>query len=146
MERTIPSLSVRSPDDQRSGAQGTLRLTRAFRRSSLSIFAAHIPTSGGARIGTSTNSYFGVSYGNRTSRDWIWGLHTRVARREPSDPKRPIVYSFSAGFTVSRRLGQLMGIGLRANYIKQTGDRAVSEGLYLRGGLGLVWYPLGRGR
>jgi hypothetical protein len=138
--------SMGSPDDQRSGAQGTLRLSRSFRRSSLSIFAGHIPTSGGARIGTSTNSYVGVSYGNRSSRHWIWGLHTRVARRDPSDPERPTINSFSVGFRVTRRLSQLMGIGFRANYIRQTGDVAVSEGLHIRGGLGLVWYPLGRGR
>lgn len=136
--------SAGSLGDGQSGVQVAVSIIRTFRQSSLTFLVGHVPTAGGARIGTSINGYIGVSYTSSGLRDWTWGLYSRLARRDPSDPQLEIIDSFSAGIQVGRHLGRQLAIRLGGNYVYQSGDEVAANDSYLRGQLGLVWFPLGR--
>ena len=130
---------------EQSGVQGGLSLTRTFRQSSLSFVAGHAPSAGGARIGTSLNGYVGLSYVSANTRYWNWGLLSRVARRDPSNPEQPTIDSFTASIQIGRNLGRQLGIRLGGDYVYQSSSAEVAaDSSYLRGSLGLVWFPLGR--
>ncbi|MGB5878509.1 MAG: hypothetical protein WBH85_00650 [Thermoanaerobaculia bacterium] len=128
----------------RSGVQGQFRLTRVWQQSSLSIVAGHVPSSGGARIGTSVNSFVGLSYGNRGSQVWTWGLDTRVARRDPSDENQRVINSIALGGRVGRRLSHKTTIRMTARVFDQTDDGGETKGTYIYTWLGVVWRPLAR--
>ena len=133
-----------SSSGSRSGVQGQFRLTRLWRQSSLAIVAGHGPTSGGARIGTSVNSFVGLSYGNRGSQVWDWGLDARVARRDPSNENQKVINSLALGGGVGRRLSRKTRIRMTARVFDQTDDGGETKGTYLYAWLGVVWRPLAR--
>lgn len=128
----------------RSGVQGQLRLTRNWRQSALAIVAGHRPSSGGARIGTSVNSYVGLSYGNRGDQVWDWGVYTRLARRDPSNENQKVINNLALGGRVGRRLNRKTTIRMTARVFDQTDDGGESSATYLYVWLGAVWRPLAR--
>jgi hypothetical protein len=128
----------------RSGVQGQFRLTRLWRKSTMAIVAGHRPSSGGARIGTSVNSFVGLSYGNRGDQVWSWSLYTRVARRDPSNEVQRVVNSVALGGGVGRRLNRKTTIRMTARIFEQSGDSGETGGTYVYTWLGVVWHPLAR--
>lgn len=135
---------VDSSSDSRSGVQGQFRLTRLWQQSSLTMVAGHRPSSGGARIGTSVNSFVGLSYGNRGDQVWTWGLDGRVARRDPSNENQKVVNSLALGGRVGRRLNRKTIIRMTARVFDQTDDGGQTKGTYIYAWVGVVWRPLAR--
>lgn len=128
----------------RTGVQGQFRLTRSWRQSTLAIAAGHRPSSGGARIGTSVNSFIGLSYGNRGDQVWTWGLDTRVARRDPTNENQSVVNSVALSGRVGRRLSRKTTIRMTARIFEQSDKGEEARGTYLYTWVGVVWRPLAR--
>ena len=134
--------------DTQSGIQGSLNLSRTYRRVILGISASHQPSAGGSRPGTATNSRVQLSLSGATEGPWNWGLYARWARRDPIAGAEPTVEGWSLGPRVSVRFGlaQIVGIGFTATYNTQSGGPQTDEADYFRVAANLSIFPLARTR
>ena len=135
--------SPADPDDERSGARATFSLSRALRKVSVSATATHVPSAGGSRSGTSTNSVVGLSVTNNQRRNWSWRGSVRAARRDPTDSAAATLDSLSVGGQVEKRLGRGFAVSANANYIDQNSSNDPDDAAFVSAAVGLVWYPKG---
>ena len=131
-----------SSDDSRSGVQGTLNLSRNWRRTGLSLVIGHTPSAGNDRLGTSTNSTLGLSLTSRATRRWNWGLSARYALRDPNDTQEPTIDTLAFGANAGARVHRALSLQLGINYTDQSSDASGNEGSFLIGRIGLNWHPL----
>ncbi len=136
---------VDGTDETRDGVQATLAWTRALRRFDVAIAGSHAPAAGGTLDGTSTDSALVFSIAAGLTRRASWGADLAVARRDPADPTLEPIDVVAVGLNIDWNLFRDWSMRLSPLYTRQLGGEA-AESLVLRGGLGLVWAPLGKTR
>ncbi len=132
-------------DFTRRGGQGSIALTRAFRRVGLRLFARHRPSPGGTLPGPSTDSAIGLLLFKTNVRRWGWELVARYGRRDSIDPTFELIESWAYGGEVEYFIHRLFALRLEGVYTDQTGPPRF-EIEYWRVTLSAVWTPLGRTR
>lgn len=128
---------IESEKTSSSDFLGRLQFERTYRRTELTIYARYAPSSGGSRIGTSTNSVAGIQLSSHDTQTWNWSGAVRYSYRDPTNPLVAAVNTGSVGGYLERALGRKLGLRLRSNLVSQ-------ENIYFNAGLMLTWYPKAR--
>lgn len=128
------------------GVHFNFEATREARRHRLRLRASHAPASGGALSGTSTDTRLGLSTSVPFADDWSWQLGIAGKRRDPTDPTRMTVESFTLGTGLAWDLQRLLSLEARIDHVEQNSADPTRKASYARGSFGLVLYPLGRAR
>ncbi len=129
----------------RHGGQGSLALTREFRRVGLRLFGRHRPSPGGSLPGPSTDTTVGLLLYKADVRRWGWELVARYGRRDSIDRAIGRIENWAYGGEIQYFIHRLWSFRLEGIYTDQTGPPRFNVE-YWRVGLGVVWTPLGRTR
>ncbi|MDH3628284.1 MAG: hypothetical protein OEV00_02325 [Acidobacteriota bacterium] len=134
-----------STDDSRHGFSASISYEKKMKRAGLNLALRHEPTSGGARVGTSTNTSIALGIAGSIASQWRWSTSTRYAQRDSSDEALATLDTIAVGGEVERDVSGIFSVRLQTNYITQSGgDSATDETSTIVARLGLVWRPLGR--
>ena len=106
------------------------------------------PTGGGALEGTSTNSFAWVYLLSGTTKSpWSWRLGTRYTRRDSTIESQPTYQAVGLNGGIERTIAKLLSIRFGAGVSQQISSASGAENAAFGTlNLGLVVYPLGRGR
>jgi len=126
---------------------GSVRMSKNYRSSSLSLVAQVQPSSGGSLSGTSTDSGIAVAWIAHPSTAWTAGTTVRYALRSPRIESLGDTESLGGSVSVEWRPIDKLGVRLTADYTDQSSsENPALDRTQTRAALGLVWYPRGTER
>ncbi len=133
--------------DQRIGAHGRVALDHVMREAMLHVEAAHVPSTGGALAGTSTDTTASLGWSGSHLDRWLWTTSARWARRRPTIEGEPILESMGAGAESEWRPHPRLGWRLGGDWLRQTGGESVGlDGSFVTVRVGMTWYTRGSSR
>jgi hypothetical protein len=145
----VNSEGVAQPVQRGVGLQGAggVGWTHTGRAVSVSVNADRSASSGGALMGTSTDTTAGVTVSNVHPIRWNWTTSARYALREPTrNESFGNIETLAVGGSVEWRFRELLAARVSASLIRQISGSATVNGSAPAGAIGLVWTPFGRDR